>query len=147
MRLTKWLSALVLATASSVLASSVMAQTEMKFEPTPLETVPDAFVRSFFSDSGDYYFNRSLPRQAAYIIGPGLPGRAAFPDLEIERDAEHISKLYREVLDQQVSSDPILRTPDLPNPFNSSVRLLSDSPRFGSRLEGSEFILETVPPR
>jgi hypothetical protein len=148
MRLTKLLSALVLATASSVWANGAMAQTDpLGFEPIPVETVSDAFERAFFAESGDFYLNRTLPRQAAYIIGPGLPGRAAFPDLEIERDAERINRLYRDVLDQQVSSDPVIRTPDLPNPFNSSVRLLSESPRFGNRVEGSEFILETAPPR
>lgn len=175
MRLTKMLSALVLTAASSGLTSaaiglasvrSAIAQTTTVTPPsvpappktqsidapfpTPphrLETIPEAFNRAFFQESGDFYHNRKIQRQISYIIGPGLPWGAGFPDLEIERDSERITKLYREVLELQVSSDPVIRTPDLPNPFNSSVRLMSAPPRFGNRLEGGEFIFETVPPR
>ena len=148
MRLTKLLSALVLAAASSVLASAAMAETDPSgFEPIRLETIPEAFERAFYNESGTFYHNRTIPRQIQYIIGPGLPGRATFPDLEIERDAERTFNLYRDALEQQVSSDPVLRTPDAANPFNTSLRLLPDSRGFGNRVEGSEFIFETVPPR
>jgi hypothetical protein len=148
MGLTKLLKALVLATTSSVWASAVMAQTDpSSFEPIRLETIPEAFNRAFFSESGDFYRNRTIPRQIQYIIGPGLPNRATFPDLEIERDAQRITQLYQEVLEHQVSDDPVIRTPDLANPFNSSLRLLPQTSRFGSRVEGSEFVFETVPPR
>ena len=168
MRLTKLLGALVLAAASTGLASAVTAQTA----PTSPTVVPvpasprtigvDPYLtnknkkiktnqykknRSFFKESGDFYRNRKIPRQINYIIGAGVPWGAGFPDLELERDAERITNLYRELLEIQVSSDPVLRTPDLLNPFNTSVRLLSAPPRFGTRLEGSEFIYETVPPR
>ncbi len=146
MRLTKLLSALVLAAASSVLASEAMAQTNPQgFEPIRVETIPEAFNRAFFTDSGTFYRNRSIPRQIQYIIGPGLPGGATFPELELERDARRINNLYNEVLDQQASSDPVIRTPDLPNPFNTSIRQQPDSRRFGRRVEGSEFVFETVP--
>ena len=168
MRLTKLLGALVLAAASTGLASAVTAQTAPTSPtvvpvpasprtigvdpfftnlPNRLETVPEAFDRAFFRESGDFYRNRKIDRQINYIIGAGVPWGAGFPDLELERDAERITKLYRELLEIQVSSDPVLRTPDLVNPFNTSVRLLSAPPRFGTRLEGSEFIYETVPPR
>jgi len=149
MRLTKLLSALVLAAASSVLASEAMAQTNPQgFEPIRVETIPEAFNRAFFTDSGTFYRNRSIPRQIQYIIGPGLPGRATFPDLELERDAERINELYNDVLDRQVSSDTVIRTPDLVNPFNTSLGLQPGAPRrTGSRVEGSEFIFETLPPR
>lgn len=148
MRLTQLLSALALAAASSVLASAAKAQTDPSgYEPIRLETIPEALERNFYQDSGEFYYNRSIERQIEYIIGPGLPGRAAFPDLEIERDAKRINTFYREVFEQQVSSDPIIRTPDLPNPFNTSLRLQSGSSRFGSRVEGSEFNFETVAPQ
>ncbi len=148
MRLTKLLSALVLATASSVLASAAKAQTDPSgFEPIRLETIPEAFERTIFTDSKDFYHSRSIPGQIRYLLGPGIPGRAGFADLEIERDAERTFNLYREVLEQQVSSDPIIRTLDAPNPFNTTLRLQPSSRRFGGRVEGSEFILESVPPR
>ncbi len=170
MRLTKWLGALVLAATSSVLASAATAQInppapfmtspapnvpvsprtlgiDAPFNQSPerLVTVPELFNRAFFNESGDFYENRTLPRQAAYIIGPGLPGRAGFPDLEIERDAKLINVLYNDLLEQQVSSDPVIRTPDLANPFGTSLLQQNQSGRFSSRVEGSEFVLEAVP--
>jgi hypothetical protein len=148
MRLTKLLGALVLSTASSVLASAAMAQTDpVGFEAIPVDTVSEAFNRAFFTEYKDFYHNNTAIRQAAYILGPGLPGRAAFPELEIQRDAERVNAVFRDALDQQVSSDPVIRTPDLPNPFNTSVRLSTTSNRFGSRVEGGEFVFETVPPQ
>ncbi len=148
MRLTKLLSAFVLATASSLLASAAMAEPDpSRYEPIRLVPVNEAFNRAFFRESGDYYYSRTIPSQIQYIIGPGLPGRATFPDLVLERDAERINELYNDVLDQQVSSDPVIRTPDLANPFNASLRLQPGAARVGSRVEGSEFIFETLPPR
>lgn len=166
MRLTKLLGALVLAAASSGLPLAVSAQTNPPNQseatssprlvdvnpsfttpPNRLETIPEAFNRAFFQESGDFYRNRSIPRQISYIIGPGLPWGAGFPELELERDAKRISGLYQEVLELQASSGPIIRTPDLPNPFGSSLRIEYAPRRFGSQLEGGEFNFETVPPR
>ncbi|HEY9890814.1 MAG TPA: hypothetical protein V6D37_03195 [Candidatus Sericytochromatia bacterium] len=147
MRLTQLLSVLALAAASSLLAAAAKAQNDPSgYEPIRLETLSEAFNSAFFEESGDFYRNRSTLRQIGYIIGPGLPGRAGFPELEIERDAKRINTLYRDALEQQVSSDPIIRTPDLPNPFNSTLRQVSGVGRFGTRLEGSEFIYPTVVP-
>jgi hypothetical protein len=142
------LGALVLATTSSLFASVAMAQTTpYGFAPNRLETLPEAFDRAFFTDSGDFYRNRSTPRQIQYMFGPGLPGKATFPELEIERDALRLNRLYKDALQQQALSDFIIRTPDLPNPFNTTLRQQSDFRRFGPRVEGSEFILETPPLR
>ena len=74
-------------------------------------------------------------------------GITGFPDVELENDADSLNKLYNDVLEQQVSSDPIIRTPDLPNPFNSSLRSTSQPRRAFNRVEGVEFIFETLPLR
>ncbi|AFZ16122.1 hypothetical protein [Allocoleopsis franciscana] len=166
MRLTQLLSSLVLTAASSGLFSAANAQTtvpnpaveytgprtlelDASFSTPPrrLETIPEAFNRAFFRESGDFYRNRKIDRQINYIIGAGVPWGAGFPDLELERDAERVFKLYQELLELQASTGPVIRTPDLANPFDTSVRLLSGPPRFGNRLEGGEFIFDTVPPR
>lgn len=203
MRLTKLFGALVLAAASSGVASVAIAQTA-PLNPVPLPTSPrtlgvdeqpdpfitpvapadvptsprtlgieapyygepvageynrlltlnEAFIQAFFRESGDFYLNRTLPGQFKYIFGPGIPGRAGFPDLEIERDAQRINRLYRIAIEQQTSSDPVLRTPDLPNPFDTSILRLPASRRFvGPRegflgpVEGGEFRFETPLPR
>jgi len=147
MRLTQLISALALAAASSLLATAAKAQTNSGYGPIRVETIPEAFDRTFYEESGDIYRNSSIQRQIGWIIGPGLPGRAGFPDLQIERDARRIGILYRDALEQQVSSDPIIRTPDLPNPFSSTLRQQTGAGRFGTRQEGSEFIFQTVPPQ
>ncbi len=138
--------------ASTVMASTALAQTEPSdFEPVRLETIPDTFERAFFNESGTFYENRSLRRQLEYIIGPGGIGSAGFPDLELERDAELINILYEDTLNRQFASDPVIRTPDLPNPFDTSVRLLPVSERFrpqaSPRIEGTEFFFEAPLPR
>ncbi len=148
MRLTKLLSALVLAAASSVWASAAKAQTQpVGFQPVRVETIPEAFERAFFTDYANFYRSRSIPSQIQLILGTGLPGRAAFPELQLERDAERINQLYDYLIEQQASADPIIRTPDMPNPFNTSTRLLPVSNTFGTRVEGGEFVFGTVPPR
>ncbi|MDP8962526.1 MAG: hypothetical protein M3O33_00805, partial [Cyanobacteriota bacterium] len=61
MRLTQLLGALALAAASSsVLASAATAQTDASgYEPIRLQTIPEAFDRAFFQESGDFWRNRS----------------------------------------------------------------------------------------
>lgn len=147
MQLTRLLSVLALAAASSLLATAAQAQTTSGYEPVRVETLPDAFNRTFFEESGDIFRNSSIQSQIGTIIGPGLPGRAGFPDLQIERDSKRINLLYRDALEQQVSSDAIIRTPDLANPYSTTLRQQSGSGRFGTRVEGSEFIYQTVPPQ
>lgn len=164
MNLNRLLSVLLLAGTSSLWVSEVMAQTEpsspefipvnprtlgidapSEFAPVRLDTIPEAFDRAFFNDSGIFYKNRSFPRQLDVILGTGLPGRAAFPELEIERDAKLVNLLYRDALEQQVSSDPVLRTPDLPTPYNSSLLFESGATRFDGSVEGTEFFIPRLP--
>ncbi|HEY9598931.1 MAG TPA: hypothetical protein V6D33_14800 [Cyanophyceae cyanobacterium] len=162
MWLSKLLSGLVFTAASTVLASAAMAQTDpsapqapanprtlgveaapLTFEPNRVVGLPELFNRAFFNESGDFYETRRIPSQIKMIIGPGLFEGARFPDLEIERDARLINVLYQDVLDQQVSSDPVIRTPDLANPFDTSLRVRSRALGYGNRIEGTEYILET----
>lgn len=164
MRLTRLLSALVLAATASGFASTVSAQTSpsnpvvipvsprtlgidayVTSQPNRLSTIPEVFNRAFFDESGDFYRNRSIPRQIQYFFGPGIPGRN-FPEMEIARDGRQINRLYRQVLEQQLSSGPVIRTPDLPNPFDTSLLRQPGFVRL-NQVEGREFFLETLPPR
>jgi hypothetical protein len=149
--LKKLLSALFVAATSSVWACAATAQTTQtntaRFAPIRVQRISDTFNQAFFNESEDFYTNRSIGRQIDFLIGTGLPGRAAYPELEIERDAQLINILYSDVLEQQVASDPILRTLDLPNPYNTSLRVFPEYRSFGNRTEGSEFFLETLPPQ
>lgn len=113
-RLTHLINVLVLTTALSGLTQSAIAQSV--FFPTPVrrESVAEAFDRAFIQNSGTFYENRTIGRQLQFIVGP-------FPDVEAIRDVQLIELLYRDTLRQQVATDRILRTPDLPNPFDTSL--------------------------
>ena len=109
---------LIIAVASATLASVKPAQAET----VRLHPIADDFNRQFFEASGDFYYNVSLPGYLGDYLGIASPsGVVAFPDKEIERDASRLDGLYRKIMQRQVSSDPILRSPDATNPFDSSV--------------------------
>ncbi len=121
-RLKSLISALMLATAASVVALGTPAEARPTSRLTrESNTIPDVFVQEFFTDTGDYYYNREFFRQASWILGVGPSWRNTFPENEIARDGRRVRNLYYEVLNQQVSSDPVIRTRDLPSPYNTSV--------------------------
>ncbi|MEH2384865.1 MAG: hypothetical protein V7K14_03535 [Nostoc sp.] len=109
------------------------------------ETTNDVFERAFFSHDRNFYENGSLKRQLDSFLGIGSSFGGSFPENEIAHDAELLNTLYRDVLTQQVSNDPYIRTPDLPNPYDTSLMM---SPRVNSnKLKvGTEFRFETLSP-
>lgn len=131
---------LIVGVASSILTCVPKAAADPRnVLPSRFDTIPEAFDRAFFSNDRDAFTNRSILRQLNSIFGP-------YPENEINRDGQAVHKLYVEVLEQQVSSDPILRTPDLPNPYNTSLLQLS-SFNVNRPVTGTEFIYEQQPPR
>lgn len=87
--------------------------------PVPLQqgTIPYEFLDEFYSNDGNYFQNRTFLRQVAYIFGP-------FTENEIVRDAREVDQLYQEVLSRQLSTGVIIRTADLPNPFQQTIGTL-----------------------
>jgi hypothetical protein len=133
---------LVLLAASVAFPSVVVAQTE-----TPnYETTNDVFERAFFRHDRNFYENTTPKRQLDSILGSGSGFRNSFPENEIARDAELVNTLYRDVLQQQVGNDPYLRTPDLPNPYGTSLLM---SPRLNANQlrVGTEFRFENMSQR
>ncbi|MDB9342619.1 hypothetical protein PN456_03245 [Nodularia spumigena CS-586/05] len=117
----------------------VVAQTE-----TPnYETTNDTFERAFFQNDRNFYENSTPKRQLESLMGSGTLFRNSFPENEIARDAELLNTLYRDVMKQQVSNDPYLRTPDLPNPYDTSLLM---SPRLNAEKlrVGTEFRFESM---
>jgi hypothetical protein len=86
----------------------------------------EAFDRAFFKNDRETFINQTIPRQLDFLFGL----RNSFTDNEIRRDAKEVHELYREAYEDQVSSDPILRTQDLPNPYNTSVNQIQFGQRF-----------------
>ena len=109
------------------------------------ETPNEVFERTFFKNDPNFYGNQTLKRQIDWIVGPGSLFQNSFPENEIARDAELVNIVYRDILNQQVRSGPYIRTPDLPNPYNTS---LLTSPRLNANhlKVGTEFRFESVPP-
>ncbi len=102
---------IILATAvASCFAAPVRAD-----EASP-ENVSDAVTRALFARSGDIYANRSILRQATFLFG------LSYPENEYTSDANAVENIYREGMYQQGGSGKVVRTADLPNPFNSSLR-------------------------
>ncbi|MBD1865920.1 hypothetical protein H6F95_01115 [Cyanobacteria bacterium FACHB-471] len=89
-----------------------------------VQTLPEAFERAFFRNDRSYYENRSLFRQANYILGQGSIIQNGFPENEITRDANLVNRVYDEALAIQSTSDPLIRTADLPTPYTTSLQLL-----------------------
>jgi hypothetical protein len=126
---------LVLLAAGIAFPSVASAQTET----AKTETTNDVFERAYFRHDRNFYENSSSPkRQLDVFFGSGTGFGGSFPENEIARDAKLINTLYHDVLTQQVGNDPYIRTPDLPNPYDTSLLM---SPRFNSnKLKvGTEF--------
>ena len=134
--------AAALVTTTVVATQAASAQEILLSEPTVLDTVYDIT----HTPTGDYYRTRTFARQVAVLFGPGWFGAAAFPELEMDRDAEALETAYNELMFLQTRNTPTLRVPDLRSPYNTSVQLLPLS-QTNSRVIGSELNFEPLPRR
>lgn len=142
----KWVG---IAAVTSFAATTVGLMPLGQAQPNPsqpmvmVESIPEAFDRMLTLNSTDFFTNRSPRRQIDLIFGFGSFTQDSYPENEIVRDARAVHQLYEEVLEQQTTSDPTLRTPDLNNPFDTSLLTLPSS-RANNRLVGSELVFERV---
>jgi hypothetical protein len=97
------------------------------------QTISEAIEAEFFDESGTYFENRETDENLRrWLFG------APYPENGIEADAEDVHTIYVEALEQQVSSTPPIRTPDLENPYSSSLLLQPDIAP--ARVTGTEFV-------
>jgi hypothetical protein len=125
---------LVLLATSSAFLPVAQAETET----APPQTTSNTFERAYFRHDPNFYENGTLKRQIDSLIGPGRKFGHTFADNEIAKDGELVNTLYHDALAQQATKDPYLRTPDLPNPYDSSLLM---TPRYnGNKLRvGTEY--------
>ncbi|USR92416.1 hypothetical protein NEA10_06775 [Phormidium yuhuli AB48] len=97
-------------------------------------TIPEAFEGAFFEHSRDFFRNRSLTHEIDSLL-------FNFPENNIARDARLVNILHRDVMRQQLTNDPFIRTPDLTNPFNTSVETMNRDGDI-TPIRGSEFFLD-----
>ncbi|MBN8559856.1 MAG: hypothetical protein J0L70_04985 [Leptolyngbya sp. UWPOB_LEPTO1] len=131
-RIKSLFSAIALSASSSLMAIAASAQEAPVFRPN--ETIPNAIDRAYFGALGEFS-DRNPLRYTQTIIGTPY----GYPENQISRDGERIHRIYLDLMNQQNSSDPLIRTADLPNPFNLSVQTL---PTSGNPVVGSEFAIE-----
>ncbi|HEY9865391.1 MAG TPA: hypothetical protein V6D21_14550 [Candidatus Obscuribacterales bacterium] len=106
--------------------ASTMFTTAVKAEPNPTTYQPFAeeFMRAASRTSGDVFRNKSLLGQMSTYLGISFPwpnGINGYPETLMTNDARLVNQLYREAMLRQTSSDPIIRTADLINPYNTSI--------------------------
>jgi hypothetical protein len=117
---------------STMIAATATAQERPVFRPRV--SVPDAVDQAFYGSTGNNFQDVRKPIES-------LVGVPSFPENLIARDGARINRIFRDLLNQQVSSDPIIRTPDLPNPYDASILTLP-SINVGNRGLGSELVFE-----
>ena len=123
-------SVLVVIVAATSFHAGAIAQTKAN------ETLGDTFERTYFNNDPNFFQNRSFKRQLNWMFGIN-----GFPDNEINRDAAQIHDLWQTSLEQQTASDPVIRTRDLPNPYNTSI-LTSPQIDVNQSTQGDELIFE-----
>jgi hypothetical protein len=127
-RLLNLITAFALGAAASSMTSIAIAQTHSDYDPNlkreliPLESHTRVVENAFFHDSYRYFNDIMIDRQFDFFFGYQDFPEGNYPENEIAWDAELMSALYKDMMKQQNESDPILRVPDLPNPFNTSLR-------------------------
>ncbi len=134
-RINYWVASVAIATLSTITAFQANAQ-ERPAPFQPRQSVPKAVDEAFLGDNDSFPY-KNLSRPIEVLIG--TPG---FPENLIAKDGERIHRVYQDLLTQQVSSDPLIRTADLPNPYNSSILTM---PTSSNRVMGSEFAIQQQP--
>ena len=106
--------------ATVCIGSTAKAQTSPANQYSQYETLSDRFEEVFYTSDKEYSRNRSFLRQLDFLIGIGSL-KNSFVENEITADTKAVNVLYREALLQQNSSDRVVRTRDLPNPYDTSI--------------------------
>ena len=106
--------------ATVCIGSTAKAQTSAANQYSQYETLSDRFEEVFYTSDKEYSRNRSFLRQLDFLIGIGSL-KNSFVENEITADTKAVNVLYRDALLQQNSSDRVVRTRDLPNPYDTSI--------------------------
>jgi hypothetical protein len=78
-------------------------------------TLPGAFDSAFYDNRSNYYYRTSRPGLVESLLG------WQYPEQGIIDDSASVNRVYRDAMNQQMTSDPFIRTPDLKNVYDSSV--------------------------
>lgn len=119
----KWVaSASIAAISTLMMGSGAIAQearprVETETFPVVSTDLIEQMDEVFYSNDQTYNTNRGIPRQISSFIG------ASFLDHEINEDGRLVHEFVTQLWEEQAKSGPLIRTPDLPNPYQSSLLL------------------------
>ncbi len=116
----KLVSVLAIFAAVSGFNSQAKAQSTADTQFQRPQTTAERFQELFYSNDKPFFENRSIIRQLDTIFGIGS-FKNSFVENEIHADTRAIHEFYVEALANQVASDPVVRTRDLPNPYETSI--------------------------
>ncbi|MDJ1178254.1 hypothetical protein PJF56_05215 [Roseofilum sp. BLCC_M91] len=120
----KTLSSLCLLISLGVGTLAPKANAQFSADPNPVlpdqavvyQSIPELFDAAYYSNSGDYFYQRSFFGQIQNFLG--LP---RFSEHNTRRSAQLVHILYKNITDVQNTSTPIVRTEDLYNPFDQNL--------------------------
>ncbi|MDJ0897976.1 MAG: serine/threonine protein kinase [Xenococcus sp. MO_188.B8] len=120
-KFTKLSSIVFLTTIASLFPLKLWAQTTTKNEVTESEVTPvsvqQVFTDAFFRHSGNAFRNDGYIDQLNNIFGFNR-----FPEIQISKDGELVDILYQDSLKQQAERGVPMKTRDLGNPYDTSLR-------------------------
>ena len=99
--------------ASAAMAQSTIRVVEEDGDVVELPTLLDEFEDTFFTQDKNYYQNHRFPRTLIPIFG--------IIENDIAGDGRRVNALYRDALEQQITSTQIIRVADLPSPFTGTL--------------------------
>lgn len=98
---------------SAAMAQSTIRVIEEDGDVVELPTLLDEFEDTYFTLDRNYYQNHRFPQSLRFIFGA--------VERDISGDGRRVNALYREALEQQITSTDIIRVADLPNPFTTTL--------------------------
>lgn len=122
----KWTASLLVVTGSvlmtgrgAIAQESLVERSLIDAERFPLvvETLAEQMDDAFYSNDQNYYKNRSIPRQILWFFG------LSHTEVEVNNDGAAVNRLVEQFWDEQAREDTLIRTRDLPNPYQSSLFL------------------------
>jgi hypothetical protein len=121
----------VLCGAIAVLAPNIAKaqEVELNLNPTTFQPFAEPFNNTYKKHSGDFFQNTSFFSPLIDFLGFPFPEEAA------TKDAQNLSRLRRQAIQDQFSNTPVIRTTDLPSPYNTSIMNMPNTylnqPTFG----------------
>lgn len=133
-RFSQLISILGLSTLSLIGATQVNAQetfegiTELNpvtidvIKPSPLINFNELMEQAFFENSGDFADQASISGQLDFIFGWRTFPEGSYVENSIVRDSFLMRTILDDYYKQLTQRDPMIRTRDIPNPFETSIR-------------------------